>query len=164
MWDSSSRPSCAHAATNPRTWCGSSQPLPLASGAGWLLPAAALGLGSRVAPPGRRPWPWTWGGSSRPFLRCHSLALLATAPVLGRRVTPLGHCPSDMGSSRLLPLPRTWGRSSSRPALSAPVGYNLFKYFFDPPLLFWEPLYYPIDLMCYFLFLLFFHLSFCPLF
>ena len=32
----------------------------------WLLPAAAAGLGSRVAPPGCSPWPQTRDGSSRP--------------------------------------------------------------------------------------------------
>ena len=41
-WDSSSRPSCAYAATTPWMWCGSSQSLPLASGAGLLLPVALL--------------------------------------------------------------------------------------------------------------------------
>ena len=61
-----------------------------------------LGLG--VAPPGRHPWPWTWGSSSQLLLRRHSLALLATALDLGRGVTPLGHRPSSMGSSWLLPL------------------------------------------------------------
>ena len=33
-WDSSSRPSCAHAATAPWTWGCSSRPAPLASGVG----------------------------------------------------------------------------------------------------------------------------------
>ena len=42
--------------------------------------------------------------SSRPFLRCRSLVLSATAPDLGRGVTPLGHRPSGMGFSLLLPL------------------------------------------------------------
>ena len=77
VWDSSSRPSWACAATAPWTWGGSSRPLR---------------------------WPWTWGGSSGPFLHLRSLALSATAPDLGRGVTTLGHCPSGMGSSRLLPL------------------------------------------------------------
>ena len=57
-WDSSSRPSCAHSATAPWTLGCSSWPLPLVSG-------AASGLGHRVAPPGRCPWPQMWGGSSR---------------------------------------------------------------------------------------------------
>ena len=57
-----------------------------------------------VAPPARRPWPRKRGSSSRPFLRRCSLVLSAAAPDLGRGVTPLGHCPSGMGSSRLLPL------------------------------------------------------------
>ena len=61
-------------------------------------------LGSGVAPTGRRPWPRAWGISSPPFLRRHSLALSAAAPDLRRRVTPLGRCPSGMGSSRPLPL------------------------------------------------------------
>ena len=53
---------------------------------------------------GRRPWPRTQGSSSGPFLSRRSLALLATAPDLGRGVTPLGRRPSGMGSSQLLPL------------------------------------------------------------
>ena len=61
-------------------------------------------LGHSVAPPSCRPWPWTQGSSSRPFLRCCSLALLAAASVLAPGVTPLGCRPSGMGSSRLLPL------------------------------------------------------------
>ena len=40
-WDSSSRPSCAHAAMAPWTWGWSSWPPPLASVMGLLLPAAA---------------------------------------------------------------------------------------------------------------------------
>ena len=46
-------------------------------------------LGPGVTPPGRCPWPWMQGGSSRPFLRCGSLALSATAPDLGCGITPL---------------------------------------------------------------------------
>ena len=56
-------------------------------------PATAPGLGHGVAPPGHRPWPRTQGSSSRPFLRRHSLALLAAAPDLGHGVFPLGHLP-----------------------------------------------------------------------
>ena len=109
MWNGSSRPSSARAATTPWTWgCSSRPPLALsmgllllvaglASGVGLLLPAAALGLG-------RCPGPRTWGGSSQPFLRRHSLALWATAPDLRRGVAPPGHHPLDMGSSWLLPL------------------------------------------------------------
>ena len=76
-------------------------------------PLRGCGVGS----PGRHPWPRTWGSSSRPppltsdlgsssrpFLRRCSLALSAAAPDLGRGVIPLGHRPSGMGSSRLLPL------------------------------------------------------------
>ena len=61
-------------------------------------------LGHGVAPPSHRPWPQMWGSSSRPppltsdwysssqpFLCRRSLALSATAPDLGRGVTPLGH-------------------------------------------------------------------------
>ena len=58
--------------------------------------------GCGVAPPGLRPWPRTRGGSFRHFLCRHSLALLGTAPDLGRGVTLLGHRPSGMGSSQLL--------------------------------------------------------------
>ena len=90
-------------------------------------------LGRGVGPPGCRPWPWAlgsssrtlplasgmgaWssssqplpltsdlGSSSRPFLRCHSLALLATAPDFGCGVPPLGCRPSGLGSSLLLSL------------------------------------------------------------
>ena len=47
-WNSSSRPSCARAATPCWRWGRSSWPLPLASRRG-------------VAPPGRWTWPWMWG-------------------------------------------------------------------------------------------------------
>ena len=56
-WDSSSRPSCPHAATAPWTWGWSSLPPPLASGMG------AWGSSSR--PP---PQPWVRGSSSQPRL------------------------------------------------------------------------------------------------
>ena len=88
-----------------------------------------------VAPPCSRPWPQVWGSSSgmlpltldtgisswplplasdlgsssRPFLRHCSLALSAAAPDLGRGVTPLGRCPSGMGSSQLLSLTSDMG-------------------------------------------------------
>ena len=61
-------------------------------------------LGRGVAPPGRCRWPQTRGSSFRPFLHHRCLALLAAAPDLGHVVTPLGHHPWGMGSSRLLPL------------------------------------------------------------
>ena len=60
----------------------SSWPPPLASVVRLLLPAAALGLG----------------------LRGVGQLLPAAAPDLGRGLTPLGHRPSGMGSSWLLPL------------------------------------------------------------
>ena len=44
------------------------------------------------------------GSCSWLFLRRRSLALLDAAPDLGCEVTPLGRCPSGMGSSWLLPL------------------------------------------------------------
>ena len=105
-WDSSSRPSYAHAATAPWMWVWSSWPPPLASGMGvW---------GSSSGPPF---WPWTWGifsrqppltsdlgSSSWPFLCPSSLALSAAASDLRREVTPLGRCPSGQESSQLLPL------------------------------------------------------------
>ena len=50
----------------PRVHGGSSQPLPLASGMGWLLLTAAPGLRSGMAPPGCHSWSRTRGGSSRP--------------------------------------------------------------------------------------------------
>ena len=77
MWNNSSRPSCACTGTAPWMWGCLSRPMP---------------------------WPWAWGSSSWPFLRRRSLALLAAAPDLGRGVTYLDHCPSGMGSYRLLPL------------------------------------------------------------
>ena len=109
------------------------QPLLLTLGEGYLLIAALPDLQRGVAPLGppapaqppllgrgvaplscscavaawhSRPPPLTseLGSSSLPFLRCCSLALSAAAPDLRRGVTPLGHRPSGMGSSRLLPL------------------------------------------------------------
>ena len=70
MWDSSSRLSCASAATAPwaRDW--SSWLLPLASGVGLLLPAAAPDLGCGVTP-------------------------LVAAPDLGCGVTPLVAAPGE---------------------------------------------------------------------
>ena len=95
-WDSSSRPSCAHASTTSWTWgCSSWQP----------------------------PWPRTQGSSSRPFLCHHSLALSATAPDLRRGVTPLGRCP-DLGR-RVAPLGRSCAIAAwhSRPLpLTSDVG------------------------------------------
>ena len=71
----------------------------------WVAPPATTpGLQRGVAPPGRCPWPRSWGSSSRLLLCCRSLALSAAAPDLGRGVTPLGHRPLGMRSSRLLPL------------------------------------------------------------
>ena len=71
-WNSSSRSSCAHAATAPWTWGCSSRP-----------------------PPGPR----AWGSSWRLLLRCHSLALLAAAPDLGCGVAPPLASP-DLGRTR----------------------------------------------------------------
>ena len=45
-------------------------------------PAQPPLLGRGVGPPGHRPWPRVWGGSSQPFLCRHSLALLAAVPDL----------------------------------------------------------------------------------
>ena len=70
---------------------------------GWLLPAAAPGLGLRVAPQGHRPWPRAQGGFSQPpltsdtgwflwpFLHRRSLALWATVPDFGRGVVLRSH-------------------------------------------------------------------------
>ena len=106
MWNSSSRPSCARAATAPWTWGCSSRQSPLALGVGLVLLAAASGLKRGGVGSSSRPPPLTsdLGSSSPPFLRHRSLALSAAAPDLRRGVTPLGHHPSGMGSSRLLPL------------------------------------------------------------
>ena len=75
-WDSSSRPSCARAAT--------------ILGRGLVLLAATPGLRHGVPPPGRRPWPQMRSSSSQPFLHHRSLAVSAAASDLGRGVTPLG--------------------------------------------------------------------------
>ena len=81
------------------------------------VPAQPLLLRCGVAPPGHCPWPQACGSSSWPPLLGHGV-LLASAPDLGRGVALLGHCPSGMGSSRLLPLISAWG-SSSLPRLYA---------------------------------------------
>ena len=65
-------------------------------------PAQPLLLGRGVAPPGRHPWPQTPGSSSRLFLRHRSLALLATAPDLGRGVAPLGHALAHLSQPPVL--------------------------------------------------------------
>ena len=69
------------------------QPRLLGRGVGPLGHPSGLGCG--VAPPRCRPWPRAWGVG---------YLLAATAPDLGRGVTPLGPRPWGMGSSRLLPL------------------------------------------------------------
>ena len=74
----------------PQAWFCSSRPPPLASG-------TAPGLS-------HHPRPQTRVSSSLLFLRRRSLALSAADPDLGRGVTPLGRCPSGMGSSQLLTL------------------------------------------------------------
>ena len=63
---------------------------------GYLLTSAPPDLERGVAPLGP-PEP------VEPPLMDMGLLLSATAPHLGRGVAPLGHCPSGMGSSRLLP-------------------------------------------------------------
>ena len=89
---------------------GISSPPPfLTFNVGWLhlgppVPSQPPLLGHGIALPCRHPWPRTWGSSSWPFLHRHSLALSAAVLDLGHGVTPLGHCPSGMGSSWLLPL------------------------------------------------------------
>ena len=62
------------------------------------LPMQPPLLGNGVAPPGRHPWPRTWGSSSWPFLCHRSLALWAAAPDLRRGVTSLGRLLLGMGS------------------------------------------------------------------
>ena len=62
-------------------------------------------LGCGVAPFGRRPWPRVGGSSSWLLLRCHSLALSAGAPDLGRGIAPLGRsCAVAAWHSQLSPL------------------------------------------------------------
>ena len=56
-------------------------------------PAQPLLLGLGVASPSCYSWSWTQGSSSRLLLCCRSLALLATAPDLGRGVAPPSFCP-----------------------------------------------------------------------
>ena len=77
-------------------------------GSGLIFLAAAPGLRGWVAPPGFRPWPWTWGGSSQPpTLASYTGWLLQTvAPDLRHGVAPPRHTP----------LTSTWG-GSSRPFL-----------------------------------------------
>ena len=94
---------CRH--PSPRGWGCSSRQLPLASGVGawgWSSgpPPLTLDLGSSSR---LLPLTLDLGSSSPPFLRHRSLALSAAAPDLGHEVTSLGHRPSGMGSSRLLP-------------------------------------------------------------
>ena len=60
----------------------------LALGRGWLLPAAAHGLGLRVAPQGHRPWPQVRGGFS--WAPRTSDAGCLSWPDLTRRVAPPG--------------------------------------------------------------------------
>ena len=96
-WDSSSRPSCARAATAPWTWGWSSRPLPLASGVGLLLPSATLGLrlrGVRYLLPAAAP---DLGRRVTPLVTTPDLGRRATplvaAPDLGQWVSPLGRAP-----------------------------------------------------------------------
>ena len=79
---------------------------PLASGVGLLLLAAAPGLGHGLTPLGRFCAIAVWYS--------------AIAPDLGGGLIPLVHCPSCMGSSRLLPLTSDMGWLLLA-ALSAPV-------------------------------------------
>ena len=70
-------------------------------------PAQPPLLGGGVAPPGRGPWPWAWGRSSRlpPLTSGVGWVLPATAPGLGRGVAPLGRsCAVAAWHSRPLPL------------------------------------------------------------
>ena len=94
-WDSSSRPSCARAASSLDV--------------GLVLPAATPGVGRGVAPPGRRPWPRPWGhGVAPPGCRLWPWPW-------GRGVAPPGgrSWPQTRGnSSRCHLWPRTRGSSS----------------------------------------------------
>ena len=56
-----------------------------------LLPAAAPGLGLRVAPQGHRPWPRARGGFSWPPLTSDVRCLFPATTDLGHRVAPLRH-------------------------------------------------------------------------
>ena len=55
---------------------------------GWLLPAAAPGLGLRVAPQGHCLWPRVRGGFSRPPLTSDAGCLLLATTSLGRGGAP----------------------------------------------------------------------------
>ena len=68
---------------------------------GLPAPAQPLLLGCGVASPSRRPWPHAWGSSSQLLLHCHSLALSAAAPDLGRGVS-LHSCSSKVQPLLLL--------------------------------------------------------------
>ena len=69
-------------------------------------PVQPLLLGCGVAPPGHRPWPHVWVGSSWPLLLSSDVGWLfpAAVPDLRCGVTPLGRHSSGMRSSQLLPL------------------------------------------------------------
>ena len=72
---------------------------------GLVLPATTPGSRQRVTPPGRCPLSQAEGSSSRLLLCCRSLALSATAPVLGCGVVPLSHsCTITAWHSHPLPL------------------------------------------------------------
>ena len=61
---------------------------------GLLLLATAPGLQHGVAPQGHRPWPRTWGSSTRPLpLTSDMGCLLPAATGLGRGVAPPGRRP-----------------------------------------------------------------------
>ena len=115
-------------------WSSKAQPLLLTLDAGCVLTTALPDLQcgmARLGPPAptqppllrcgvaplrRRPCPWTRRSSSQPPPLTSDAGLLSAVPApsqpgtlgrcpdLGRGVTPLGHCPSGTGSSRLLPL------------------------------------------------------------
>ena len=104
-------------------------------------PASKVGGGGRARNPSLLSGVLGTGlpGLGTEHLPCCSLALSAAAPDLGRGVTPLGRCPSGMGSSWLLPLTLEWlslelglllsaatptsggGSSSQRPPLTLDV-------------------------------------------
>ena len=70
--------------------------LPAGLGCGWLLPAAAPGLGLGVAPQGHCPWPRARGGLSWPPLTSDVGCLLPATIGLGRWVATPG-CRPDLG-------------------------------------------------------------------
>ena len=82
----------------------------------------------RVTPLSCRLWPQTWGGSSWPLLRHHSLALSVSAPDFGRGVAPHGSASAWSIAAGVL----LWGSRIHHNKFRVPCalsGYLLVIYF-----------------------------------